>query len=61
MTAMIGVFNLEELTLWLLWVDMSLESLFLSRRDLRVGDFTDKRIELESRHKPMIGHCLCSG
>ena len=61
MTAMIGVFNLEELPLWLLWVDMSLESLFLSRRDLRVGDFTDKRIELESRHKPMIGHCLCSG
>ena len=42
MTAMIGVFNLEELPLWLLWVDMSLESLFLSRRDLRVGEFTER-------------------
>lgn len=61
MTAMIGMLKLEELPLWLVWVNMSLESLFLSGRNLRVGDFTDKRIELESRHKPMIGHCLCSG
>ena len=60
-TAMTGVFNLEELPLWLVWVNMSLESLLLSGRDLRVGDFIDKRIELESRHKPKIGHCLCPG
>lgn len=60
-TAMTGVFNLEELPLWLVWVNMSLESLLLSGRDLRVGYFIGKRIELESRHKPKIGHCLCPG
>ena len=58
LTAMIDVLNPEELPLWLVWVNMSLEDLLLSRRGLRVGDFTDKRIELEPVGKPVIRRCL---
>lgn len=57
-SAMIDVLNHEELPLWLVWVNMTLEGLLLSRRGLRVGDFTDKRIELEPVGKPVIGRYL---